>query len=109
MKSAVLALVLAAAVGGCASDPAVKPWWTIGPAFNQIQAGRSTKGDVLRELGRPIVEVTYPRLAEQVWDYRFADGVMMMYGSVHFNDRGVVTYFTSEPDPAFYSGLSGDR
>ncbi len=109
MRSVTLALILAAVIGGCATDPAVKPWWTIGPAFNRIQAGRMTKDDVFRELGRPILEVAYPRLAEQVWDYRFADGTMMMYGSVHFNNQGVVTYFTSEPDPAFYSGLSSDR
>ncbi len=109
MRSVALAFFLAAAVGGCATDPAVKSWWTIGPAFNQIQAGRTTKDDVFRDLGKPIAEITFPRLGEHVWDYRFADGAMMMYGSVHFNNQGVVTYFTSEPDPAFYSGFSSDR
>ena len=109
MNSWLWILLLATVIGGCATDPAVKPWWTIGPAFNQIQAGRATKDDVFRELGKPILEVTFPRLGEEVWDYRFADGTIMMYGSVHFNNQGVVTYFTSQPDPAFYSGLSSDR
>ncbi len=98
-----------ASVSGCASDPALKPMWTIGPAFNQIQAGRSTKDDVFRELGKPIHAMTLSRLSEEVWDYRFTDGAVMMYGSVHFDNRGVVTYFTSEPDPAHYSGQSTDH
>ncbi len=97
-----LALVL---VAGCAMDPSVKPWWTLREAnFRALQASTATKADVRAALGRPFAEMHFPALGEDVWDYRFVDGAMMMVASVHFNSRsGAYTYYVSEPDPAYYS------
>ncbi len=107
MKSAVLALVLAAAMGGCATDPSVKSWWTLTEAnFLALQPAKTTKADVRAALGKPLAEMSFARLGEDVWDYRFLSGTMMMMASVHFDSRGgVYKYYVSEPDPAFYSTI----
>ena len=103
-----VALGFATAMGGlsgCAGDPEVRPWWTLGEAaFRQIQPGRSTKGDVRNLLGKAILETTFQRLREDVWDYRYLYGAVFMYATVHFDERGVVKHVASEPDQAYYGG-----
>lgn len=62
---------LAAVLGllaACATDPAVKPWWTLSDeSFIPIKPGIS-KAEVQNLLGKPILEMSFPRLNEDVWD-----------------------------------------
>jgi len=99
-----VALVL---VAGCAMDPSVKPWWTLSEAnFLALKASTATKADVRAALGKPIAEMRFAALGEDVWDYRFLNGTMIMVAAVHFNSRsGAYMYYVSEPDPAFYSTI----
>ncbi len=91
-------------LAGCAADPTVKPWWTLRESdFLRFQPGKTTKADVRAALGRPGLEMTFPRLGEEVWDYRYPDGAMYMLAWVYFDSRGVYKYYTSQPDPAQYN------
>jgi len=99
-----LIAVSAALIAGCAVDPSVKPWWTLGDAnFRSLQVGQTTKAEVRSSLGRPVAEMVFARQGEEVWDYRFVQGTLIMYASVHFDTRGIYKYYTAEPDLAFYS------
>ena len=104
----ILKLVVLAAVLGllaaCAIDPAVKPWWTLrDESFIRIKPGMS-KADVQNLLGKPILETSFPRLNEEVWDYRSLHGTTFIYiTEVHFDGQGVVKYFTQYPDPAYHN------
>jgi len=106
----ILKMVMVAMVVGwlaaCAIDPAVKPWWTLNEeSFVPVKAG-TTKDEVRRLLGKSTVESTFPRLKEEVWDYRHLYGPTMVYiTEIHFDDKGVVKYYTQYPDPARYSNL----
>ncbi len=99
-----VALVLLA---GCAVDPSVKAWWTLTEAnFQALQPAKATKADVRAALGKPLAEMSFTGLGEDVWEYRFLNGTMMMMASVHFDSRGdAYKYYVSEPDPAFYSTI----
>ena len=89
---------------GCAVDPAVKPWWTLRETdLRQLQPGKTTKAEVRTALGRPGLEMTFPRQGEEVWDYRYLDGSMYMLAWVYFDARGVYKYYTAQPDPAQYN------
>jgi hypothetical protein len=89
-------------LAGCALDPAVKPWWTLREAnFLQLQPGKMNKAEVRTALGRALAEVAFPRQGEEVWDYRYPDGAMVMLAWVYFDARGVYKFYTSQPDPAF--------
>ena len=91
-------------LAGCAGDPAVKPWWTLREAvFRQLQPGRATKADVRTALGKADLETTFPRQGEEVWDYRYLDGVMHMLAWVYFDAQGGYKYYTSQPDPAYHN------
>ncbi len=103
LKRVVLAAVLVLAAA-CAIDPAVKPWWTLrDESFIAIKPGIS-KADVQNLLGKPILETSFPRLNEEVWDYRSLHGTTFIYiTEVHFDGQGVVKYFTQYPDPAYHN------
>lgn len=89
-------------LGGCAADPAVKPWWTVQEAdLRQLQPGKTTKAAVRTALGRPALEMAFPRQGEEVWDYRFADGAQIMLAWVYFDAQGVFKRYTAQPDPAY--------
>ena len=91
-------------LAGCASDPAVKPWWTLREAdLRQFQPGKTTKADVRKAMGRAELEMTFARQGEEVWDYRYPDGAMYMLAWVYFDSRGVYKYYTTQPDPAQYN------
>ena len=95
-------------LGGCAADPAVKPWWTLREAdFRQLQPGKTTKAEVRAALGRPVLEMTVPRLGEEVWDYRYLNTAMHMLVWVYFDTQGVYKYYTAQPDPAQYNSDGG--
>src|ERR1035437_7998205 len=91
-------------LAGCAADPTVKPWWTLQESdFQQLQPGKTTKADVRAAFGTPLRENTFPRLGEEVWDYRHIDVAMHMIASLYFDAQGVYKYYTTQPDWAEYS------
>jgi len=109
MRRMLCRFVLAAAIvgsAGCASNPDIKPWWTIKEAnFLQLRPGQATKTDVRTLLGQPLFAATFARQGEEVWDYRYLDGTMIMIAWVYFDMRGVYKHYTRQPDPAYYSGV----
>jgi hypothetical protein len=97
-----LVAVCSLLLGGCAGDPALKPWWTLREAnFLNLQRGKTTKEEARAALGKPIAEMSFPHQGEQVWDYRFPDGAVVMLAWVYFDGKGVYKYYTAQPDPAF--------
>ena len=75
--------------------------------FRSLQAGTSTKAEVMGALGRPGEVSSFPNLREEVWTYRFMDGSIYMLSEVHLDaGTGLVKYVTSYPDPAYYSSHS---
>ena len=91
-------------LGGCAVDPARKPWWTLQEAeLRQLQPGKTTKAEVRAALGTPGLEMTFARQGEEVWDYRFLNSAMYMLAWVYFDARGLYKYYTAQPDPAQYN------
>ncbi len=99
-----LIAVSAGLIAGCAVDPSVKPWWTLSDAnFRSLQSGATTKAEVRSALGRPVAKMVFARQGEEVWDYRFVQGTLIMYATVHFDARGTYKYYVAQPDPAFYS------
>ena len=104
----ILKIVVVAMVVGwlaaCAMDPAVKPWWTLNDeSFIPVKPG-TTKDEVRSLLGKSILETAFPRLSEEVWDYRHMRGTTFVYiTEIHFDGKGVVKYYVQYPDPARYS------
>ena len=91
-------------LAGCAADPAVKSWWTLREAdLRQFQPAKTTKAEVRAALGRPELEMAFPRQGEEVWDFRYMDGATFMLAWVYFDARGLYKYYTSQPDPARYN------
>lgn len=105
VKWALLAAILGM-LGACANDPEVKSWWTLkDDSFIPIKPGLP-KADARKILGKPLLETRFPRLNEEVWDYRYVHGTTYIYiAEVHFDAQGAVKYYTQYPDPAYYSGL----
>lgn len=101
VKFAMLATVLAG-LGACAVDPTVKSWWTLKEeSFIPVKPGMS-KAEVRKLLGKSILELAFPALGEEVWDYRYVRGTSFIYiAEVHFDARGAVKYYTQYPDPAY--------
>ena len=92
---------------GCASDPLVKPFWILNESmFRQLVPGQSTTADAFAVLGKPILQATFHRTGEEVWDYRYMDYATNMYAMVYFDRKGVYKGYTSQMDPAFYNGGS---
>jgi outer membrane protein assembly factor BamE (lipoprotein component of BamABCDE complex) len=91
------------ALDGCAIDHAGKQWWALQEtSFRQLQPGKTTKADVRTLFGSPINAVAFPRQGEEVWDYRFLNGSIIMLAWVYFDRDGVYKYYTAQPDPARY-------
>lgn len=106
MKKLMLAAVLALSLSACASQEGRMDWWKLGPqSFKQATPGTS-KADVERLVGKPMIITAFDRLGEEVWDYRFADGSLVMITEIHFNREGKVKYYTQFPDPARYNSHS---
>jgi outer membrane protein assembly factor BamE (lipoprotein component of BamABCDE complex) len=104
MRKRLFALTLAVVIGmgaGCASDPAVL---RIKEAnFRQLRAGQSTKADVLAVLGKPELEMSFPRQGEEVWDYGYVDDATVMLAWVYFDTRGMYKHYVVQRDPRYYS------
>ena len=95
-------------VSGCATDPGVKPWWTLSEAnLREFRPGQSTKEDVLRVLGTPEIKMAFPRQGVEVWDYRYPDYATIMLAWVYFDAQSKFKYYTTQPDPSYYS--AGDH
>lgn len=91
-------------LAGCAADPSIKPWWTLTETdLRQLQPGKTTAAEVRTALGKPGLTMTFPRQAEEVWDYRYLNGAMFMLAWVYFDSRGVYKYYSAQPDPAQYN------
>jgi hypothetical protein len=103
-----LALIgLVAGVIGCAADPLVKPSWTLNEGmFRQLVPGQSTTSDAFAVLGKPVLQMTFERMGEEVWDYRYMDYATHMYAMVYFDRMGVYKGYASQLDWAYYSGGS---
>jgi len=99
MKSVLFCAVLAAGIlVACASPEGFRPKWTLKQSdFNPITP-QTTKQDVERRLGKPLVATRFPRLQEEVWDYRYMDGVQTSVAEIHFDEQGRAKYTTFHPD-----------
>lgn len=97
--------ILAALVCGCAGyNPT--PYWTIkDSAFRSLKPGATTKAEVRNLIGTPLLESSFPRQGEDVWDYRYLDGTIVMLAYVHFDSRGVVKYYEQRLDPAYHGAM----
>ena len=89
-------------LGGCATpawQEGVRPWWTLNERDFAAIAPEKSKAEVERAVGRPLLVETFPRLREEVWSYRFKEGVTRVFGAeVHFRADGGVTYVTTYED-----------
>jgi outer membrane protein assembly factor BamE (lipoprotein component of BamABCDE complex) len=102
------AVLAAATLAGCAAPGPVGPVAKQAQEeFRAIQAGQSTREDVLRLLGKPEREIVFSRLGEEVWDYRYQTTQHMLL-SVHFaTATGKVKHYTDIKDPAFHTCSGG--
>ena len=90
-------------LGACAMDPGVRPFWALQQSeFGKLRPGM-TKAEVEVLLGKPILVSTFPRLEEDVWDYRYMDIQVRMYATLHFDSHGNLKYHTERLDSAYYS------
>ena len=95
-------------VSGCATDPAVRSWWTIAELdFRGLKPGVTTQAEVLKLMGAPVNKSSFQRQGEEVWDYRYLNGTMMMIAWVYFDRQGRYKHFVGQPDPAHYSPIDG--
>ncbi len=106
MNKLALAAVLTLTLSACATQTGRMDWWTLGPqSFKQATPGTS-KADVERMVGKPMLVAMFDRVGEEVWDYRYADGSLVGITEVHFDRQGKVKYYTQFPDPAWYNSHS---
>jgi outer membrane protein assembly factor BamE (lipoprotein component of BamABCDE complex) len=72
-------------------------------AFASLKPGVSTKEDVRKQIGVPLTESHFPRLNEDVWEYRYLEGTtVVMLAYVHFDPNGVLKSYEQRLDPAFH-------
>jgi outer membrane protein assembly factor BamE (lipoprotein component of BamABCDE complex) len=94
-----VALAGVALLGGCATHQQGRSWWTLSEQnFAAIQPGTTGKEDVERLVGTPLLATVFPRLQEEVWDYRFLNGTMTYGAEVHFDTSGRTKYTATYPD-----------
>jgi outer membrane protein assembly factor BamE (lipoprotein component of BamABCDE complex) len=95
-------LVVLLALAGCATDPGVRSFWTLSEAdFGLLKPGM-TQTEVEKIVGKPVLKMTFDRLDEEVWDYKFMGTQLRMLASVHFDIRGAMKYHTQELDQSYY-------
>lgn len=101
------ALLLAACAGMYPSGETPTLYTSIHTeAFAALKPGVSTKNDVRRQIGIPLTESHFPRLNEDVWEYRCLEGTtIVMLADVHFDPNGVFKYYEQRLDPAFTGGV----
>jgi hypothetical protein len=98
-RSALLCGVAAATVfAACAAPEGVRPKWTLQASDFAPLTPRTTKEEVERRVGRPFLTMFFPRLEEEVWDYRYMFGVQTYVAEIHFDMHGQTKYTTHYPD-----------
>ncbi len=99
-RSALLCGVAAAAVlaAACAAPEGVRPKWILQASDFAPLAPQTTKEEVERRVGRPFLTMFFPRLEEEVWDYRYMLGVQTYVAEIHFDMQGQTKYTTHYPD-----------
>ena len=99
MNRIVATLVIAAALGGCATYQQGRAYWTLNESdFAAIQPGSTTKSDVEQLMGRPLMSMRFANLGEEVWDYRFLGGTRVYVAEIHFDTAGRTKYYTTYLD-----------
>jgi outer membrane protein assembly factor BamE (lipoprotein component of BamABCDE complex) len=97
--SLLFSVAAAAAFAGCATQEGMRPKWTLHEGdFASIAPQKTSKQDVERLVGRPLTSMVFRNLGEEVWDYRYMDGVMTYVAEVHFDMQGRAKYTTTYPD-----------
>ena len=87
-------------LGACAGGPPQgESWWKLEPAsFSFLTPGKTTREEVERNVGAPLMITDFKNLREQVWDYRYKDGTYVYVNELHFDENGVLKYATNYPD-----------
>jgi outer membrane protein assembly factor BamE (lipoprotein component of BamABCDE complex) len=99
MKRPALLLVLTGSVlAACAAPEGVRPKWTLKESDFAPIKPQTTKEEVARLVGNPLLTTTFPRKPEEVWDYRYMFGVDTYAASIHFDMQGRTTYTEFYPD-----------
>ncbi len=98
MKRSALCIAAAAVLAACAVQEGVRPKWTLQESDFARITPHAAKEDVERLVGKPFVTTVFPRLEEEVWDYRYMFGVQTYVAEVHFNMQGRTKYTTTYPD-----------
>ncbi len=96
--TAVLIAASAAILAGCAWQQGVRPWWTLREQNFAPITPATTKADVEALVGKPLLTMVFRNLDEEVWDYRFSDGVKRYIAHVYFDMHGRTKYYTMHPD-----------
>jgi len=99
MSKLFAAALATAMLAGCATYRQGSDWWTLGPdTFASIQPGTTSKEDVERKLGRPLLAINFPRQQDEVWDYRFLNGTFTYVAELHFDEQGRTRYVATYRD-----------
>jgi len=98
VKRSVLLCAAAAVFTACAAQEGVRPKWTLQASDFAPIAPQTTKEEVERRVGKPFVTAVFPRLEEEVWDYRYMFGVQTYVAEIHFDMQGRTKYGTHYPD-----------
>ena len=96
---------LAALSGGCSTTmDNFRPYWSLTAAdLRQFKPGVATKADVERILGKPWMAIVYPGPREEVWDYRYMDGNILMYSQASFDPSGTFRSHTESHVPPVWA------
>ena len=98
VKRSVLLCAAAAVFTACAAHEGVRPKWTLQASDFAPIAPQTTKEEVERRVGKPFVTAFFPRLEEEVLDYRYMFGVQTYVAEIHFDMQGRTKYGTHYPD-----------
>jgi len=97
--SLLYSVIALAALAGCAVQEGVRPKWTLHESdFKSITPQNTSKQDVERLVGKPLMSMVFPNLGEEVWDYRYMNGVDTYVAEVHFDMQGQTKYLTTYKD-----------
>ncbi len=95
----------------CATDFHPTPYWMMHESqFRALVAGKTTRDDVLRQIGIPWMDSYFPRQKEEVLEYRYLDAsTTRMLAYVYFDANGIYKYSYRIPASAFYGGGGHNR
>ena len=103
-------MLVTLAVTGCAGQPGVRDWMSIHEeSFTGIVPGTSTRKDVEALLGKPLRAWVFPRLTEEVWDYRYAERTETKNLWVYFGADGTVKRYEMILPRLYQTGPSSRR